>query len=527
MFGKFLFKPENAAFTIEEHAKIGLIGPNGAGKTTLLKLILGSEEPSRGTVTRKENLRVGYVPKYPDFPADCTVKEALALDLQGVKKQLRAAEEDLSSAAGENLEKALRRYQQARDAYDAMSGDKSEDRISRLLSSFGLATKENQQVSTLSGGERNILSLAKATVLRPDLLVLDEPGNHLAYVGLAWLEEYLSSYPVALLLVSHNRYLLDRVVKTTFELENRKITVYPGNYSEYRRTKLRKLVNSQSDYVADQKRLLRLEALVKRFEQIARNTADPAWGKRYRARRTQLEKERAQAFEKPELDTRSMQVGWNSEKSQADIALQINGYSAGFDDNRLFDSADLQFSCGERIALVGPNGSGKTTLLNDIVSRGDWNSPVLRIGPSLTVGYCAQNQEVFDPNKTILEAFVELGTQNRRITFALLSRYLFKWKDLDKRIRSLSGGEMNRLQLARVEALQANFLILDEPTNHLDISSKEAIEEALDDFNGTLFVVSHEKKNARAWNPKSQRPSAPEIISEAKRCPTNWADCPG
>ena len=481
------------SFSIEENAKTGLIGPNGAGKTTLLKLILGKEEPTGGNISRDGDGRIGYVPQYPDFPPECTVSDALSLDLLTVKRKLREAEVALSTVDEDQIEKALGRYQRARDAYDAMNGDETAERISKLITSFGLDGKEDRQVATLSGGERNILSLAKATVSRPELLILDEPGNHLDYVGLDWLEEFLSSYPAAVLLVSHNRYLLDRVVTSIYELDNRRITLYTGNYSEYRRAKLRNLVTAQSDYIANQKRLSRLEELVKRFEQIARNTADPMWGKRYRARRTQLEKERAQAVEKPELDTKSMQVGWNGERSQADIALQINGYSAGFDDTALFDSAKLQFSCGERIALVGPNGSGKTTLLKDIVSRGDWNNSVLRIGPSLTVGYCAQNQEVFDPGKTILESFIELGTQNRKATYKLLSRFLFTWNDLDKQISSLSGGEMNRLQLARVEALKANFLILDEPTNHLDVGSKEAIEEALDDFNGTLLVVSHDR----------------------------------
>lgn len=481
------------SFTVEGNAKIGLIGPNGAGKTTILKLILGSEEPSQGAIVRNDGVRIGYVPQYPDFHEGCTVTDALTLDLQRVKRRLRDAEERLGRATDKDLDKALHLYQEARDAYDAMNGDESEERMVRLMASFGLEGKEQQQVSTLSGGERNILSLAKATFSRPDLLILDEPGNHLDYIGLDWLEERLSSYPAAVLLVSHNRYLLDRVARTIFEMENRAVTVYSGNYSDYRRIKLQKLVNTQSDYIANQKRLARLEALVKRFEQIARSSADPAWGKRYRARRTQLEKERAQAVEKPELDTRAMRLGWQGEQSRADIALQINGYSAGFDGKQLFNGAQLRFSCGERVALVGPNGSGKTTLLKDIVSRGDWNDQILRIGPSLTIGYCAQNQEVFDPKKSVLSAFIDLGTQNRKETFKLLSRFLFDWEDLDKRIGSLSGGEMNRLQLARLEAIKANFLVLDEPTNHLDVGSKEAIEEALDEFKGTLLVVSHDR----------------------------------
>lgn len=478
---------------INPGTKAGLIGSNGAGKTTILRLILGEDDVSDGAVIREPGVKVGYVPQYPNFPEGYSVMDALTSDITDVAHTLRDAEEKLAVTTGDDLERALKRYQAARDAYDAVDGDEAVARAETLLTSFGLAGKEDQPVATLSGGERNILSLAQATLTRPDLIILDEPGNHLDYVGLAWLEDYLRTYDGAVLLVSHNRYLLDRVAESIFELEDGKVETYSGNYSEYRRTKLQKLIANQADYVANQKRLARLEALVKRFEQIARATADPKWGKRLRARKTQLSKEKQNAVARPELDTRSMQVGLSGEKTKADIALQINGYTKAFGDNQLFDAADLQFSCGEKVALLGPNGSGKTTLLRDIIEKGDWNDSVLRIGPSLTVGYCAQNQDVFDADKTILDAFIELGTQNRKITYSLLSRFLFGWSDLDKRIRSLSGGEMNRLQLARLEVMGANFLILDEPTNHLDIGSREAIEEGLEDFAGTLLAVSHDR----------------------------------
>ena len=443
------------SFAINPGSKSGLIGANGVGKTTILKLILGEEEPSEGGVIRQEGAQIGYVPQYPEFPEGCTVVEALTLDLGDAERSLRRAEQNLSTVNETDLGKALQEYQTARDTFDAMNGDEARGRSEKLMASFGLSGKENQDVATLSGGERNTLSLAQAILTRPDLLVLDEPGNHLDYIGLAWLEEFLRSYPGAVLLVSHNRYLLDRAAESILELEAGSITCYSGNYSEYRRSKLQKLVAAQSDYTANQKRLAGLEALVARFEQIARAHPDPSWGRRLRARRTQLSKERAKAVEKPELDTRAMQVGLSRETTKADIALQIKGYSKSFGDNILFESTDLQFSCGERVALVGPNGSGKTTLLKDIIAKGNWNDSVLRVGPSLVVGYCAQNQDVFDPEHTILDAFIDLGTKNRKMTYGVLARFLFAWDDLDKHISKLSGGEMNRLQLARLEVLGA------------------------------------------------------------------------
>jgi ATP-binding cassette subfamily F protein 3 len=297
----------------------------------------------------------------------------------------------------------------------------------------------------------------------------------------------------ALLVVSHNRYLLDRVVERTFELENTRLTEYEGNYSQYRLSRLRKLVAQQADYAANQKRLEQLQALVDRFAQIARNNADPAWGRRLHARKTQLERERKQAVEKPMLATARISPALDAEETRADIALQVNSYSRTFGSRVLFHGANLTIACGDRVALVGPNGSGKTTFLKDVVENARWDGDALRIGPSLSIGYCAQHQELFDPSKSVLDECLALGASTKKEVFRALSRYLFSWEDLDKRIGELSGGEKNRLQLARAMMVRANFLILDEPTNHMDIASCEAIEESLASFLGTILIVSHDR----------------------------------
>jgi ATP-binding cassette, subfamily F, member 3 len=480
-------------FEINPGEKVGLIGANGAGKTTLVRILVGEEEPSEGSVSRPPGLRVGLVPQHVHVEASVTVEQFMLEALRDARVRLSAAEEALAAAPAQEARTALRAYQAARDAWDAIEGDELAHRADTLLARLGLPGAFERRVATLSGGERNVLSLARAVLHRPALLVLDEPGNHLDFDGLERLETFLAEYDGAVLVVSHNRWLLDRVVTRIAELQDTRLTSWDGTYSQYRMTRLRALVAQQADFVANQKRLAQLEELVRRFAQIARTSSSPAWGRRLHARKTQLAKAREQAVEKPVLPTARISIAGNVEATRADIALQVKDYTRGWDERSLFRGASLTVTCGERVALIGPNGSGKTTFLRDLVETGSWESATLRIGPSLRVGYCAQHQEVFAPGRTIMEEFLSLGALNRREVFAAVARFLFTWEDLDKRISDLSGGERNRLQLARIILLKANFLVLDEPTNHMDIPSREAIEESLLDFPGTVLLVSHDR----------------------------------
>ncbi len=483
----------NVSCSMGDGEKLGLIGDNGAGKTTLVRLLTGEEEASSGRIAVSPGTRIGYVPQHLAADPDMTAMELMTAECRALKTALEAEELGLSEAPAERIEAALAAYQRARDAFDRAGGDGVEDRAEKLLDGLGLGDKGGNAVGSLSGGERNALSLAKALMGRPTLLVLDEPGNHLDYAGLSWLESFLQKFNGAVLIVSHIRYMLDRVVGGILELENMTLTRYAGNYSQYRLERLRKAVARQAEYSANQKRLAELEELVRRFADIARRTSDPGWGRRLKARKTQLSKAREDAVERPEIRTARIGIRADVEETRADIALQVNAYSRAFDGRELFRNADLLIPCGERAALVGPNGCGKTTFLRDVVERARWDSRTLRIGPSLRVGYCAQHQEVFRPEKTVLEELVSLGVPTRTQAFSLLSRFLFAWADLDKRVADLSGGEKNRLQLARVVFLKSNFLILDEPTNHMDIRSREAIEESLSSFPGTILVVSHDR----------------------------------
>ena len=484
---------QGASFKISSRQKLGLIGPNGSGKTTILRVLLGDETPTVGTSFLAPGTRVGYVPQYVESDEDQTAIDWLLADHRVVADALRRQEERLSDATSADSKKALRAYQKARDDYDRIDGDVLPGRARTMLDALGLAGRNDQEVRSLSGGEKNVLSLARALLTEPDLLVLDEPANHLDYLGVAWLEDFLTRFAGAVLIVSHNRYLLDRVVSGILELESGRVRQYEGGYSKYRATKLRDLMAQQADYIANQKRLAQLEALVKRFEQIARANSDPMWGKRLRARRSQLEREKKQAVEEPILDQSAISADFATDASHANIAMHISGYTKAFGDLKLFEEASLDVASGERVALVGPNGSGKTTLLRDVVETGGWDNPVVRIGPSMTVGYASQEQEVLGRDRTILDEIRSSAPMSSNAAFGLLRKFLFGWDDLRKRTSELSGGERNRLQLARLMALKPNFLILDEPTNHLDITTREAVEEALEDFEGTILVVSHDR----------------------------------
>jgi ATP-binding cassette subfamily F protein 3 len=403
----------------------------------------------------------------------------------------------MASAEGKKLDAILARYGELRERYERTGGDEAEDRAGRYLEGLGLGERANVDVASLSGGEKNVLALARAIAARPELLVLDEPGNHLDFWGLTWLEGFIREYPGAVLIVSHNRYLLDRTVSRVIEIEGGKAVSYTGNYSAYRIERLRKAVAGGMAYRADMKKIERLEELVKRFEIIARAHPDPKWGRRLRARKTQLEKTRENARDKPVNPDASFSVSFAGEKSRADRALTVTDFSCavgeGAGARALLEEVSLAIEPGERIALVGRNGSGKTTFLDAIIREGSRGNPLVRIGPSMTVAYVTQHGDRLDPEATLFDACLAAGLKNADEAGKALSRFLFPRESLPRKIGSLSGGELNRLQLALAAIARANFLILDEPTNHLDIASCEAIEDAIAEFEGTILVVSHDR----------------------------------
>lgn len=484
---------DSVSFEINPNDKWGLVGANGCGKTTLLKILIGEEKASRGSFVFDEEARIGYVPQSVTCPDDVTILDYLLKEHKQVELRLREAEKQLAECAPEDLDKKLNAFQKARDLFEEQGGDNYAVQAERMLAAFGLDNRTNQTVMSLSGGERNLVSLTGALLNRPDLLILDEPANHLDYVGIAWLEDFLKKYKGAILLVSHNRYLLDQVTKGTLELKGGQIKYFPGNYSDYRAQKLEQQIRLEKEHAAYEKRLASLEAMILRIRNFAQVYDDKRWGKMIRSRESKIEQLKQTAVQAPEREDKKASIRFQGESSHANIAIQVRGFSASFDGRLVLDHVDLDISSGERVALVGPNGSGKSTLIKAIMNDGHWENPTLRVGPSITIGYCSQQQETLDPENTVFEEIAVSGITNEKQAYDLLARFLFVKEELKKKVKDLSGGEKNRLQLAKLMLINPNTLILDEPTNHLDIQTCEAVEEALGDYKGTLIVVSHDR----------------------------------
>jgi ATP-binding cassette subfamily F protein 3 len=498
----------NVCLKIEEGEKVGIVGPNGSGKTSLIRILAGLDEDFHGRVLRKPKLSLALVPQRFEPPEGLSCVEILTAEADSIAREMASLADSLASSSapsradlpgGDRCAEILEEYGEFVERYEALGGDGAEDMARRLLAKAGLDGQADSPARSLSGGEKNLLALTLALTSSPELLVLDEPGNHLDFAGLAWLEDFVRGERRAILMVSHNRALLDRSVDRIVELEGGRAREYAGGYSAYRLRKLSEAAGQGRDWQADRVRIERLEALVARFAQIAAARPDPAWGRRLRAKRSRLEREKEAAAAMPDSMARRMSVSFAETAVKSDYAIIVRGYGKAYGDRSLFDDAGFDLLVGERAALIGANGSGKTSFIRDLVARGEsgaesrWDSSeAIRVGPSQKLGYCAQEQEVFARGRTVGEEFGALGASSDQ-TFRLLKGYRFARPILDSRVETLSGGERNRLQIARAVYLGANLLVLDEPTNHLDIESREALEEGLEGFEGTLLVVSHDR----------------------------------
>lgn len=482
----------DVSFHLEEKQKAAIVGINGAGKTTLLRQIVGEEEPDRGQVIFPKELRIGYLAQYQDFDLNSTIYRAVFevnRELLSLESSIREAEQMIPSLSGELLKQKLDEYARATEQFERMNGYAYRSEVVGVLK--GLGFKEEQfdtDASVLSGGQKTRLSLARILLSRPDLLILDEPTNHLDMDSVTWLENYLISYPGAVLLVSHDRYFLNRIVSRVIEIENGTGTVYNGNYDDYteKREMLRKA--QLSAFYAAQRKIEHEQAVIDKLRSFNREKS---------IRRAESREKKIAKIETPDrpvqIDT-DIRLTLTPRRESGNDVLMIEDLSKSFDDLLLFEHFGLLLRKGERAALIGSNGTGKSTILKIINGIIPADTGSVRLGSGVEIGYYDQENQLLHMEKTIFEEISdEWPSMNNTRIRSVLAAFLFTGEDVFKRVGDLSGGERARVSLAKLMLSNSNLLILDEPTNHLDIHSRAILENALRSYTGTVLYVSHDR----------------------------------
>ena len=486
--GEVLF--DNINLQVDERDRIALVGKNGAGKSTLLKILVGEEDPTSGEINKKKDISLSYLAQDSRFESENTIYDEMLYvfdDLRRTEKQLRQMELEMGEKSGDDLDKLMSDYDSLSENFRQAGGFTYEADIRAILNGFKFDESMWQmKIAELSGGQNTRLALAKMLLEKPNLLVLDEPTNHLDIETIAWLENYLVNYSGALIIVSHDRYFLDKVATITLDLTKHSLDRYVGNYSSFVEQKEQKLVTEAKNYEKQQKEIAALEDFVNR------NLVRASTTKRAQSRRKQLEK--MERLDKPEAGSKSANMTFHSDKTSGNIVLTVENAAIGYDGEILSEPINLDLRKMNAVAIVGPNGIGKTTFIKSIVDQIPFIKGEKRFGANVEVGYYDQTQSKLTPSNTVLDELwndfrltPEVEIRNR------LGAFLFSGDDVKKSVGMLSGGEKARLLLAKLSMENNNFLILDEPTNHLDIDSKEVLENALIDFDGTLLFVSHDR----------------------------------
>ena len=488
---------DGVSWEIQEGKKIGLVGPNGAGKSTLLKLIVGQVTPDSGAINRQRKVSVGYLSQDPDLDPTKTVWEEVlgsAGHLLRAQEEMLRLETQMADPAvygdEEQLQRVLNAHARAQAEFERLDGYRYESRVREVLSALGLSeTGLHTKNTDLSGGQKKLTGLAKLLVTENNVLLLDEPDNHLDLEGKAYLERFINAFPGTVIIVSHDRYLLDETVNTIVEVENHGLTVYEGNYSAYAVEKQLRQLRQQQMYAAQQKEIARIEAAIERFEHWASVVVNERHIRQARSRQKMLD--RMDKIEKPtERKRMGLEMdGWRGSQK----VLEILDLEKDFDDQPVLFGLDLLIGHGERVGLLGPNGAGKSVLFRCILGKEEPSAGEIKVGPSVKIGYYAQEHETLDLDKTLIEEVRQVKPMYEGVAVAFLGQFLFPYQVTRNRVRDLSGGERSRLQLAKLMLSDANFLMLDEPTNNLDLPSCEVLENVLDEFEGTVLVISHDR----------------------------------
>lgn len=479
-------------FHIEAKEKLAIVGINGAGKSTLLKIIMNEEEADEGQVVIGKDITVGYLAQHQNSYYDKTIYEELLSvkqDVIDLQEQIRQLEQDMKHLEGAELEDALERYTRMNHTFEMQDGYAFESQITGILKGLGFEESEfNRPVSELSGGQKTRVSLGRLLLSRPDIILLDEPTNHLDLNSIAWLEGYLRGYDGAVIIVSHDRYFLDKIVTKVIEIENTQATIYHGNYSYYAQKREEVRLSKYRAYMNQQAEIKHQEEVIAKLKQFNREKSI----KRAESREKMLDK--MERLEKPQEIHDEMRLTLTPDVESGNDVLLVEGLSKSFDGKTIFSNVNIDIKRGERVALIGNNGTGKTTILKIINQLLPKDSGKITLGAQVHIGYYDQEHQVLHAEKTIFDELQDAYPQmnNTRVR-NVLAAFLFTGEDVFKKIADLSGGERGRVSLAKLMLSNANFLILDEPTNHLDITSKEILENALKNYTGTILYVSHDR----------------------------------
>ncbi|HFJ9441952.1 MULTISPECIES: ribosomal protection-like ABC-F family protein [Bacillus] len=492
--GNIIF--ENISLEIKNGERIGLVGRNGSGKTTIFQLLTGMESLDAGAIHMKKGTRIGHVAQIPKFDEGMTVYDVLSSAFKTEKeleREMRTlekhmAEEQESSA----LQRLMERYGVIQEKFAFLGGYEIEANIMKVANGLQVTELFPRSFPELSGGEQTKVSLAYMLLQKPDLLLLDEPTNHLDLFAVEWLEQFLKEYNGTVMVISHDRYFLDEVVTKIFDLEDGEIHVYHTNYSQFVEEKEERLLQEFHAYQEQQKKIKKMKEAIKRLREWANQANPPNEGLHKRARSMERALERMEKLKKPILERKQMGLQFEGQERSGKDVVVMKEVSKGFGDYLLFNEANLHVRFQERAAIVGRNGTGKTTLLKLLLEEVEPDTGEIRIGSSVKIGYLSQHA-YGNMKSNVLEVFRECVAVTEGEARHILAKFLFYGPAVFKKVTQLSGGEKMRLRLAQLMYQDINFLILDEPTNHLDIESREVLEEALEQYNGTILAVSHDR----------------------------------
>ena len=472
---------------INERARIGIVGPNGCGKTSLLRVLVGLQDANEGRVARSNGIQVGYVPQHPEMQIGGTLRE----EVMRAFDQVRLLEKDLETAAQEpndDAELAGLRYAELLERYETLGGYTYERAVERMVDGLGLRAETlDSPASSASGGERTRAALAKALLGNPDLLVLDEPTNYLDLKGVTWLERYLTHFAPAVVVVSHDRYFLDEMATQIWEIDHGRMDTFPGNFSKYRVLKGERDLRQAKEYEAQQEFIAKEQAFIDRYRAGQRS-------REAKGRETRLG--RLERIARPDLD-QSISISSGGAGRTGQVVISTKGLKVGYTDvdgpTELLKVPDLKLARGSRTAVIGDNGTGKTTFVKTVLGMIPPLDGFVAVGQSVKVGYYSQGVDDLDDEQTVLESFLDIKNMPFEDARSYLARFLFQGEDVFREVGACSGGEKSRLALARLLITEPNLLVLDEPTTHFDIPSREALEQVLHSYTGTILLVSHDR----------------------------------